>query len=484
MAREIVLRCQRWFKRHLLNRRNFNSTKFTNINTDCLEKILEKLSLSDLLNVADTNTQLKRTAERIFYRKYQPIDVTFDYCFTYVFIERGLNSDRVFSYRKVLQFFRCFGHLVQKLTINSYHLDLVCVHRARLCTYYKYFEKYCSETVSEIKLHQDLSVFNMLFSFKNVEKVSFATHGQPLGLSKYNKWFPNMRELAFKGFSVSEYAHFPHLEVCKVDFGNYCGTSITEFIQLNPQLRRIHFDCSYESFSHNTQIRTIRNALHRLPQLEFLHVGLNGLNSEDVSTIAHHDQLKVFSLRIYGNHRVDKFPFSFDRLEEFVLELDCNLNAQSIDFISEHPSIQRLSINGLGEWPLIRISKMLPSLKEMNLTNSGIGVTDAVRFVNETQSLNIFTFVLQDGSELNRINLEQELTREWTIAFIGYAMHVNSPTVRIKRKIRNMNCILWKNEKQNPFTESTFFLLQLLFLMLVKIAHFLCTFCNGIQIKI
>lgn len=51
--------------------------KFTDLNIDCLEIVLEYLELIDLLNVADSTKRLNKVAELVFARKHGKKDVNF-----------------------------------------------------------------------------------------------------------------------------------------------------------------------------------------------------------------------------------------------------------------------------------------------------------------------------------------------------------------------------------------------------------------------
>lgn len=55
------------------NARNnvFGTTKFTNLNFDCMETIFEYLDLNDLLNVADSNKHFYNSVCKVFQRKYR-----------------------------------------------------------------------------------------------------------------------------------------------------------------------------------------------------------------------------------------------------------------------------------------------------------------------------------------------------------------------------------------------------------------------------
>lgn len=82
-----------------------SALKITDLNIDCLEKIIESLELIDLVNVADVNEQLREIASSHFSQKHKTTS-------TYLLI-----VDRISAYRG-LQFLRCFGHTVFDLLIE------------------------------------------------------------------------------------------------------------------------------------------------------------------------------------------------------------------------------------------------------------------------------------------------------------------------------------------------------------------------------
>lgn len=109
--------------------------KITDLNIDFLEKIFKHLNLGDLLNVADSNKQLKKAADGVFSSKYGSRKVTilphknggiYDRTYIYLYTWKG-------SY----QLLRCFGNLISHL-----HIELP----TNLCMQ---FTKYSHETFAK-----------------------------------------------------------------------------------------------------------------------------------------------------------------------------------------------------------------------------------------------------------------------------------------------------------------------------------------------
>lgn len=56
----------------------FETTKITNLNTDCMELVFEHLELKDLLNISDSSNQFESAVCRVYKKKYLNMDPTFD----------------------------------------------------------------------------------------------------------------------------------------------------------------------------------------------------------------------------------------------------------------------------------------------------------------------------------------------------------------------------------------------------------------------
>lgn len=102
--------------------REITNMKFIELSFDCLEEILEYLTLIDLLNVADSSKRLKKAAELVYARKYGKEDVEFKTI--------RISSHRLFEIddksniiiedlKTSLQLLRCIGCVIFSITFSS-----------------------------------------------------------------------------------------------------------------------------------------------------------------------------------------------------------------------------------------------------------------------------------------------------------------------------------------------------------------------------
>lgn len=54
------------------------ATKITNLNTDCMENIFERLDINDLVNVADSNKEFYIAVSEVYRRKYLNRNIRFE----------------------------------------------------------------------------------------------------------------------------------------------------------------------------------------------------------------------------------------------------------------------------------------------------------------------------------------------------------------------------------------------------------------------
>lgn len=94
--------------------------KLTDLGVDCLERIFRYLPIEDLLNLADSNKQLKNTADLVFLLKYSSKIANI------VGIAGFQRNDKkmlelgdlisIANPKKVFQLLRCFGNLYPNYT--------------------------------------------------------------------------------------------------------------------------------------------------------------------------------------------------------------------------------------------------------------------------------------------------------------------------------------------------------------------------------
>lgn len=425
---------------------SFKMAQFTDIDDLCLEKVLKYLKLIDLLNIADTNKRLKGVAELVFLhehcKKMIDLDIsTFLHTLGLYQCEFWYESqDNVCVLKATLQFLRCFGHLLTKFEIR--HINNCS--KSGLISRYVY--KCCSESLVKIKFDElEESDFDDIDrSFSRVEDVEFSHCYIGKNLSQLHRWFPKMRRL---NLICSEWAepiyivtHFPYLE--NLILSGYLEAknvrNIAAALRLNPQLKRLELGPFFEDANFFQYI-----GMH-LQNLESIKISWNldsiyNLKNTEISF----KNVKEFTLCLYGNSPLPTLPFSFEQLEGFTLKSGCKLNGHFIDFISKHPTIKLLSLNGFGELQAIsndiriRIAETLPWLEKIYLNNYKMSVHEANQFLDKFESLKTFVFTLDDGTDQNRKHLIWFVGKQWKITW--QSRQYTNPKVKLERHILNMN---------------------------------------------
>lgn len=426
MALENVTWCGE-LKEQLTESNDGKPVNFSDLNRDCLEKILEHLKIRDLLNAADTCKSFKEIAGDIFRRKFSKKAVCFNLYGQKNLARVNDNFIGIYALDFALQFFRCFGHLITKLTLDYTYAF------PKIAQVNQYVRKYCRKSMNHITFIAIRGVYfeNTIEPFLNVKTVKFNNCSLTMKLSQVNQWFPNMTELILFSTDLAEPQHFPHLErfIFAVKQGQiYFGQDdIATLIKLNPQLKSLSIN------AYQLNVKKFQDIGRHLPLLNDLNMTVSLKDLREIKSDIMFNSVKKFSLRFYGQYQLPKIPFCLRNLDELYLELECVLNDTSINFIARHPTITKLNINGMDVWSLKKIARALPSLREMQLTNSGVSAREVIEFVDDCKSLKSFIFILGNDFERNRSILKAFLEKEWEISFIGYPMNTNNPSVKIER---------------------------------------------------
>lgn len=182
------------------------TTKITDLNDDCLERIFMLLDVENLLNVKLANKWLGPAADIVYKRKFG----TYSVCLYSV--HNPQNTSRavasiiceddninITDFKVCLQFVRCFSAFIT-------HLDLYYgrLESARYDYVHQYINRYCADSLIAFRIH-----CKPAFAIKNFEKPFVAVQTvqlygcdlceQCLPLAE---WFPNVRELNINGFGL------------------------------------------------------------------------------------------------------------------------------------------------------------------------------------------------------------------------------------------------------------------------------------------
>lgn len=202
-----------------------SSVKIVDVDNDCLEHVLQYLSLMDLINVADANKHLVRAASTVFGRNYKGKTVHFKSS-----SKLPLNQRRVAHITDVddividkpalaFKFLRLFGSSISKIKLSrktSKRLSKALLF---------YINKYCSETLKSYALvRQDFTYMDAKNPYKNLEEISIGFGKIGFNLTQFNDTFSKMRRLNLIQAEFIDHARFAgrfnQLEHLKIDYGS------------------------------------------------------------------------------------------------------------------------------------------------------------------------------------------------------------------------------------------------------------------------
>lgn len=165
-----------------------------------LSKVFEFLTISELMEVGETNNRLKDAVQSQFYHKYGRKNVIITNISPMqskiVVTEWGIV---VYGLRLALRVIRLFGDVISNLAINFItSLDLQC----RILEHYVI--TYCAEALKHLTLtNLNESSFNAInFPFMNVETLEIQWCILNSSLTNFNTWFPKLKHLRLYSWNI------------------------------------------------------------------------------------------------------------------------------------------------------------------------------------------------------------------------------------------------------------------------------------------
>lgn len=458
------------------------SMKLTDLNIDCLESIFRHLTLKDLLNVVDTNSDLRPAVDIVYRHQHgkktediklnifrksgkKPLDKRFDHI-------------QINDLKTTFQVLRIFGDLVKHIqwTGNDKIKQSVDLFR--------YINKYCAENLAQLSLSRITSdvLLGHLFDkpFLNLTKINFSKTYLCGDLTQFNRWFPRLKALAFM-----KDVKLVNPKCIKINFLSLEGIQLCRSIpkkyvellfQFNPQLNGIHFYCDYAG-------KLLKTAREYLPNVKYLNICWEREGHEHIGMIAHMDSndfyfKKLEKLRIFletesGAIRyenefaeddeelfeddifVDEFfdhdffdqeffddqsiyedepsllpieiPITFGPIKEFHISSAYPLGTKFLEFLSRHRSIQSLFVDA-PEYSVDDFVEKIPTLKEITFPNAKLQLPGVVDFMDRHQSLQKF-----GGSYFSNISDENLRTDNNIYVLENIAIDNNLSICQLKR---------------------------------------------------
>lgn len=404
---------------------SIKETKLTALGVDCLERIFRYLPLDDLLNVADSNKQLKEVADLVFVLNH------WNKCLAIclgIFRKKKfwLYSGDILSsdFKTILQLLRCFGQLMLKLKINvieDLKKNVEMLKDINIDHIISYIKFYCVESLTELDMRAPAGIMNRFVKpFPNVHSVCVQSSDLPnLSLIEL---FPKMKCLTYRCDKITDFASIEsnvraldHLEIITISSSKEDG-ELFRSIGLNPKLQSlaIPFSAIYQGI----------NEVH--PHLTVLKV--NNIRGVELSTIYNSVNFyfkTVKRLDILYREYFTRIPLAFDNLEQLDLMFmtPCPLKYHPenfYDFIAQNPSIIKLKISGdMMKINLSKLLNMLPVLREFDVEGRFL-IHDVIRFINKKKTLKkmkVSNYFNEKDYAIIRMQLQ--LNEEWNLVPFG-----------------------------------------------------------------
>lgn len=370
----------------------------------CLASILANLYLDDLLNVADTNKQMRAAAQVALGQKYTrqfKLFVDTNRFQPHPGKQSKLqknNCIRSSDVRFLLRFFRCFGQYVSQLTLflrNAEEKATTNVTVEKIHTIFKYANQFSNISLKKLQLdnqtNADFPFDCAEHSFVNVVEVALFARRWKLSKEQFKWFFPKVHKITYRSKDVKCLEqHFPQLTSMDLQTNGIFYTSeisedqmvsIIKCFRCNPQLRQLQL---YHpgGVAHDL----IRSAAELLPSLEYLNV--HAFRPEQPS--AHFKNVKTF----VQYEAIDKIPLTFERLEQVESYCRTEFDHQRFgDFIRRNPTLTGVTAYKKF-FDETNISQIVPSIREITICDADeITSEEATALMNKMPTIITFNFI-------------------------------------------------------------------------------------------
>lgn len=380
----------------------------TDMNDDCLVHIFLYLSLGDLLNIADTNKQLKPAAELTFAKRFKRGKLILRKLKKSS--EIHINETEQVKVKNPYQLLRCFGHLIPNQKIQNR-------------TLLKYVNQYCSESIINIGL-SSLGRY-IKKPFPNAETVTLRCRLK-WSFNRLPKLFPNVRVLSFFMCGIQPRyiaVHFPHLNEVNIgcSLNIYGAKCYVKMLRFNPQIRHLYLSPIIDD------VRLLRTANQFIQFLEHLHLRYledSYMNFEE--KFVHFAYLKVLKI-VHIGEITTPIPVSSSCLKSFSFHLHTsdpdyieNLDIL-LEFLRMHPFITTFTLSSdcnrmcsTNKFVLQQILEAVSSMEEIDISLiKNLSAKDAIKFVNKCKSLKKLNFRADDNSIFDQLNAKLEV--KWQV---------------------------------------------------------------------
>lgn len=405
--------------------------KLTQLGIDVLERIFRNLSFGDLVSAADSNKQLRKVADLVFRLEHGRKNILIygaSSCPSHWVIDDDFFF--VAHLKTTFQMLRCFGHSISKLDINlkkfgdrskyAGNLESLGIHFDHLISYVK---QYCVESLIELKIlgPAGCSLNAFVRPFPNVIDVS--VHLSDLTDVSLIELFPKMRSLTYHCQKITDFVkiekEFYSLEHLEIVVENVWDREepFSSLIRTNRRLTSlaVPFKAIFQNMNEILpNLRVLR--LNEFPMV----FSIEDVLYPNFYTEKFHFQT-VKKIEIFHHRRFSWIPFSFDKLEELILNFNYTnylkyQHDQLYNFLSEHPSILKLKIHNCHGVDLLKLMSMsmLPLIEEFEVC-ADFQMNDVIRFMNKRKTLKkIEVYLINENySNINIVDMQMRLHEKW-----------------------------------------------------------------------
>lgn len=401
---------------------------------------MDKMELSDLLSLADTNTEMRFfVAEYVmkpkfqFHKKIISIDrmipaaaaaaapkTAFDEIWK-------IDSKRIVirDFKIVLQVLRVFGQIITKLEFIGFNFN-----ETETVEIYQRINEYCAETLIDISIEPNSNAVNIEWhkSFDNVKNV-IIQRTSILENWKIHKTFPHMRSLEVR-MSRADYRKQPYVEALHVNFPHLKHLSLrlamknAEFPQIrkiitsNQQLTRL----SLKNIVDADTMRYISVMLPNLDELDVLSYPDDFLSS---SRTVQFQSVRKLSLAVRRDDFPSTLPIVFNGLKTLHLKSH-DMFEPFIKFITQTQSLKHIEFEALQPnfKQLREIVSKLPGLEDINAPiedrMSGDGISQFLVQDNKLKKI-----IATVGGSTDRANLLKLVSANWELEEEQMNEHTN-----------------------------------------------------------
>lgn len=274
---------------------------------DCKEMVFDHLELVDLLNMADTNTEMQPMVCQVFERKHSNRRIVID-------IEKR-NRNAITNPKAVLQLLRNCGHLIRDLHINFALFSVPMCEKIE-----QYLSKYCWQSLSFLSL--SCHPIRLLFSgtvdrpFANVYSLKMESCCFLRSKVGFGEYFPRLRFIQLDSNCYETRTvingNDPTLRALAI-LKEFEANEIVQMLKLNPQIQKLVLCSNYNS----QLVRKLDEYLVRLECLILRDLPSEFANMDDFQPIHLHNVTEFAMNTGQASERLEKLPFTFRRLTHF-----------------------------------------------------------------------------------------------------------------------------------------------------------------------